>query len=551
MLTPHSMTITTRQQSAKKSNNNLNMITKHPPPTPGLLRPSQDDNTNHSNNYIQQLPLSATPFNMHHDLQSSSQPLINFSSNANNTNTNSSAIIWDYLMAQVKVQLRTMPRDESFFSRGLELQSLVRSEVGILSSDHDLLNDGMETMTGSQSQAAASSLGSRGYQQQQQQPLSYAVSSTSFVSISPMRTSVKQSRGNTYTTSQQHLLLPSTENVGVGMMKQHEYHHASSAEDTAPTTSNKMSRATSSHNQVDTSVSFCQCHPLCREISNPYGTKLYLQDSPSEKTEVSSTPLALDKKMSGTCLTNPPIQEQLDFSASKKDTNTAGTTNTSNTSPPGQLYLHAAGLSSATATPLHDKFVFSDMTEIDSTSTGISSPSKQKAGSTTKVASKWSEVPFKAKKKTKVKSSSRTVSSSVNVKAKKKRTNVKSSVSSAARKVSLKPSRKHTTRGSTKASTLTITFPTDTVSVEKAPSAAKKVSLKPPQLQKVTTRGSKKASIDFPTDVDVLCGRGGSFNRHKGNVRFRDYVRQLRTAYQQARKKDKTALSEVSTLLKS
>ena len=79
-------------------------------------------------------------------------------------------------------------------------------------------------------------------------------------------------------------------------------------------------------------------------------------------------------------------------------------------------------------------------------------------------------------------------------------------------------------------------------------SAAKKVSPKPHQLQKVTTRGSKKASIESPTDVDVLCGRGGSFNRHKGNVRFRDYVRQLRTAYQQALKVDKKALSEVSTL---
>ena len=432
-------------------------------------------------------------------------------------------------MAQVKVQLRTMPRDESFFSRGLELQSLVRSEVGICSSsDHG-----------------------RGYQQQQQ-PLSYAVSSTSFVSISPMRT-FKQSRGNMYATSQQHQLLPSTENVGVGMMKQHVYHHASSTEDTQ-TTSNKMSRATFSDNQDNTPTLYCQCHPLCREVSNPYGTKLYLQDSPNEKIELSSTPLALGKKMGDTCLTNPTIQEQLNFSANKKSSSSTidktCNTNTSTTSPPGQLYLHAAGLPSATSTPLHDKFVFSDMTEIDpSTSTGISSPSKKqkKDRSTTKVASKWSEVPFKAKKtNTNVKSSSRTVSSSV--KAKKKMTNVKSSVSSAAKKVSPKPPKKHTTRGSKKASTLTITSPTDT-SVEKASSAAKKVSLKPPQLQKVTTRGSKEAYIDSPTDVDVLCGSGGSFNRHKGNVRFRDYVSQMRSVYQQARKVDKKALSEVSSML--
>ena len=79
-------------------------------------------------------------------------------------------------------------------------------------------------------------------------------------------------------------------------------------------------------------------------------------------------------------------------------------------------------------------------------------------------------------------------------------------------------------------------------------SAAKKVSPKPPQLQKVTTRGSKKASIDSPTDVDVLCGRGGMTTIHKGNVRFRDYVSQMRSVYQQALKVDKKALSEVSTL---
>ena len=538
------MTITTRQQSAKKSNNNLNMITKHPPSTLGLLRPLQDDDINHSNNYIQQLPLPTTPFNMHHELHSSSQPPINLGTNATTNTSNSSAIIWDYLMAQVKVQLRTMPRDESFFSRGLELQSLVRSEVGICGGKQYLLNGGMEPMTALQSQAAAS-VGSRGNQHHQQQPLSYAVSSTSFVLISPMRP-FKQSRGSMYATSQQHLLLPSTENVGgVGMMKQHVYHHASSLENTTPTISNR--RTASSHNQDNTPTLYCQCHPSCREVSNPYGTKLYLQDSPTDnKTGVSSTPLALGKKMGGTCPANP-IQ-QLNFSASKETS--ANTSNTSSTSPPGQLYLHAAGLSSATSTPLHDKFVFSDMMDIDpSTSTGISSPSKQKAGSTTKVASKWSEVPFKAKKKkTKVKSSCRTVKKAspsakkVDPKpALKKKTNVKSS----AAKNSPKPSQKRATRGSKKASTLTITSPSDT-SVEKA--SSKKVSLKPPQLQNVTTRGSKKASIDSPTDVDVLCGRGGSFNRHMGNVRFRDYVRQLRTAYQQARKKDKTALSEVSTL---
>ena len=199
-------------------------------------------------------------------------------------------------------------------------------------------------------------------------------------------------------------------------------------------------------------------------------------------------------------------------------TRAACTTSTTNTtSPPGELYLHAAGLSSATATPLHDKFVFSDMTEIDPTSTGISSPSKQKAGSTTKVASKWSEVPFKAKKKkTKVKSSSsRTVKK----------------VSSAAKKVDPKPALKKKTNVKS--------------------SAAKKVSSKPKPSRNRTTRGSKKAStlsIDSPTDVDVLCGRGGNSNRHKGNIRFRDYVSQMRGAYQQARKEDKKALSEVSAL---
>ena len=36
-------------------------------------------------------------------------------------------------------------------------------------------------------------------------------------------------------------------------------------------------------------------------------------------------------------------------------------------------------------------------------------------------------------------------------------------------------------------------------------------------------------------------------NEHKGNVRFRDHVSQMRDVYQQARKVDKKALSEVST----
>ena len=52
-----------------------------------------------------------------------------------------SAIIWDFLMAQVRVQLRNMSPDE-FFSRAVELQMLARSEVG-MRREH-LFNDTTE-----------------------------------------------------------------------------------------------------------------------------------------------------------------------------------------------------------------------------------------------------------------------------------------------------------------------------------------------------------------------------------------------------------------------
>jgi len=42
---------------------------------------------------------------------------------------------------------------------------------------------------------------------------------------------------------------------------------------------------------------------------------------------------------------------------------------------------------------------------------------------------------------------------------------------------------------------------------------------------------SASGAIETPSDLDILRGRGGTTNRHKGNMRFRDEARKLRSAY--------------------
>ena len=74
-----------------------------------------------------------------------------------------SAIIWDFLMAQVRVQLRNMSPDECF-SRAVELHMLARSEVGM--RRELLFNDTTESVAIGQQpivQTTASGTGARSH----------------------------------------------------------------------------------------------------------------------------------------------------------------------------------------------------------------------------------------------------------------------------------------------------------------------------------------------------------------------------------------------------
>lgn len=56
-------------------------------------------------------------------------------------------------------------------------------------------------------------------------------------------------------------------------------------------------------------------------------------------------------------------------------------------------------------------------------------------------------------------------------------------------------------------------------------------------------------AIETPSDLDILRGRGGTTNRHKGNMRFRDEARKLRSAYRDngVSRKEKYMYSNVCT----
>jgi hypothetical protein len=64
-----------------------------------------------------------------------------------------------------------------------------------------------------------------------------------------------------------------------------------------------------------------------------------------------------------------------------------------------------------------------------------------------------------------------------------------------------------------------------------------------------TTKCSAKTTpgIERPNELDILRGRGGMTNRHKGNMRFRDEARKLRARYrhENTKREEKFILSEV------
>ena len=56
---------------------------------------------------------------------------------------------------------------------------------------------------------------------------------------------------------------------------------------------------------------------------------------------------------------------------------------------------------------------------------------------------------------------------------------------------------------------------------------AEKHTIKPP----LTTSRQAGLVLDVPSDLDVLCGRGGKSNHHAGNKRYRQVVSDMKTRY--------------------
>jgi hypothetical protein len=61
------------------------------------------------------------------------------------------------------------------------------------------------------------------------------------------------------------------------------------------------------------------------------------------------------------------------------------------------------------------------------------------------------------------------------------------------------------------------------------------ISISTSQPATVTPGEMKDERIDIPCENDVLCGRGGSINSHKGNEQFRDFVEKRKRVYLTAR----------------
>ena len=379
-----------------------------------------------------------------------------------------SAIIWDFLMAQVRVQLRNMSPDECF-SRAVELHMLARSEVG-MRREH-LFNDTTESVAiGQQSivQSTASGTGTRSHYQ----PFAAATTISSFVSISPMRVHANNTFNNnniTYPTQQQ-------------------FH-------------------------------FGECQIMTSPMSNPYtmnhGGMTYPQASPRQyqyqAEDVSSTPGYMRDRFLMAADIHPTAQ-QLHFNESQELP--------SPTMSSPSTFHHDEGMpplptsSAKDETPDLFEETYDQVTpnmQDDSVLDMNMDPSVQDddmpaaaskgnpSSKKTKVASKWSEVPFKAKK---------TLS---------------------------KPPRR---RCSTRKKKL-VSCADNQASKSKVDTtikATKKVSSKPEPPKQTKKKILTGTRIIAPSDKDVICGRGGHSNNHVGNVRFRDEARQMRGVYQEANK---------------
>ncbi|GKY98533.1 hypothetical protein MPSEU_000810400 [Mayamaea pseudoterrestris] len=50
--------------------------------------------------------------------------------------------------------------------------------------------------------------------------------------------------------------------------------------------------------------------------------------------------------------------------------------------------------------------------------------------------------------------------------------------------------------------------------------------------------------IAFPAENDILCGRGGETNNHRGNVKYRQYVKSCQAAYIECKRRDKPFIAQ-------
>ena len=383
-----------------------------------------------------------------------------------------SAIIWDFLMAQVRVQLRNMSPDECF-SRAVELHMLARSEVG-MRREH-LFNDTTEPVAiGQQSivQSTASETGARSHYHYQPFAAAAATTISSFVSISPMRVHANNTsniNNITYPTQQQFhfgerqimtspMSNPYTMTHGMTYPQASPLQYQYQAEDVSSTPGYMRDRfllAADIHPTAQ-QLHFNECQvlpssPMASPIPNQFHKDEGMPPLPTSSAKDAETPNLFEETTPDQVTPNMQDDSVLDMNT--------------------------------------DHLVQDDM---PASSKG--NPSSKK----TKVASKWSEVPFKAKK------------------------------------TQSKPPKR---RSSTRKKKL-VSYGDSQASKSKMDTAKamKKVVSKPEPPKQTKKKILTGTRIISPSDKDVICGRGGHSNNHLGNVRFRDEARQMRGVYQEASK---------------
>mmetsp|Transcript_26335 Transcript_26335/g.61259 ORF Transcript_26335/g.61259 Transcript_26335/m.61259 type:complete len:388 (+) Transcript_26335:51-1214(+) len=80
------------------------------------------------------------------------------------------------------------------------------------------------------------------------------------------------------------------------------------------------------------------------------------------------------------------------------------------------------------------------------------------------------------------------------------------------------------------------------------PAAPEEPVVAPPKKKKKKSRRNKDPDVKqyvCPSDLDVLLGRGGRSNHHRGNKRYRDEVHNLQQWYKASTKNEKTDLSQL------